>query len=265
MSSDPAPIPASGASASSTRGTLVVVVMKARHLLTASSSRWTKQSPYATVTLFREPAPAIADSPPVEEKKRKRTRTLDLASIVPADRAVALARHERAAEKRALKRAGSPGADKPLPATPEDTASLAGSVASGTSGGSIAADDGERDWHTRSLSTPPDRRGGQHPVWDAELRFPLSSVPSAPASPGSEGTPLAEPRLIALVEVWAQVGLGRKDRVLGSGRLDVGPALEKGMMDGKRAAISERTVLTRSQPGSPSRSAGTRAARSASS
>ena len=76
-----------------------------------------------------------------------------------------------------------------------------------------------------SRSTPIDRRGGQHPEWDYELRFPVYALPDDAA--GVRARPLR-------VECWEKVpGLTRKpDELLGVGSVDVADAIRKGEMDG---------------------------------
>ncbi|KAH8830004.1 C2 domain-containing protein [Flagelloscypha sp. PMI_526] len=64
--------------------------------------------------------------------------------------------------------------------------------------------------------TPVVRKGGQHPVWDAELRFPVFEVPHA-------GNRLMR------VEAWAQEG--HKDDCLGATIVDVSETLRIGQFD----------------------------------
>lgn len=92
-----------------------------------------------------------------------------------------------------------------------------------------------------ALSTRADERGGQHPEWDAELRFPIYSLP--PSGQAEE----AERRL--RVEVWAHVpGLTKKpDELLGEGSVDVEGAVKKGEMNRKSSlilALPDSSALT---------------------
>jgi hypothetical protein len=285
-------------------GTLVAVVLKARHLVTASSSRWTKQSPYVSLTLYTDHSSTDHDGHAINDvasitsatgtmrlrkkssattinnKDKDRRRKDSLASIPPTERALVIERRRTKsieAEKVKLKASsvpnllpppeddvlsvmsvlsGSPpSSPSPLsPASPTSPLSpLAGPMAC-TSATSLPATlngqgsnpylvtnadvdvDIEPEYDpTTSLSTPPDKRGGQHPVWDSELRFPITTNDTRDSSgahvPGSG-------RRMLNVEAWARVGLGRKDRPLGSAQIEVERAIQGGVKDGEASCPS---------------------------
>lgn len=197
-------------------GTLVVIVLKARHLLTASSSRWTKQSPYVCLTLYTASEPtavpedvtSIASNTTERTNVRKRSkdssreRRTSLVSVPPLERADTV---EKARAKLEKERAKSISQALLVP-TPELD----------------FKPEAEFD-HRAALCTPVDPRGGQHPSWDAELRFPLTVAED-------------DGRRKLNVEMWAKVGLGRRDKPLGSAQLDVEDAILKGAMDGMFAS-----------------------------
>jgi hypothetical protein len=213
-------------------GTLVVVVLKARHLVTASSSRWTKQSPYACLTLHTAPLPASPDAMSIMSsetgklRRRKgsgassRERRTSLGSIPPPERAATVDKLRTKMEKERAKTISR----TTLVATPEEDVLPP-----------VEVDVEEEFDHKAALCTPVDPRGGQHPVWDSELRFPLTEA-------------IVEGRRMVNIEIWAKVGLGRSDRLLGSARLDVEKAIAGGTMDGKCRvnACSESKLLKRS-------------------
>jgi hypothetical protein len=213
----PDPFTSSPTSTSKPLGTLVVVVLKARHLVTASSSRWTKQSPYACLTLHTAPLPASPDAMSIMSsetgklRRRKgssassRERRTSLGSIPPPERAATVDKLRMKMEKERAKTMSR----TTLVATPEDDVLPP-----------VEVDVEEEFDHKAALCTPVDPRGGQHPVWDAELRFPLTEA-------------IVEGRRMVNIEIWAKVGLGRSDRPLGSARLDVEKAIAGGTMDGK--------------------------------
>lgn len=157
-------------------GTLVVVVMRARHLPSNHVSRWNKQSPYAR---------------------------LILAGAAPSTTGGSLT-------------SGNISPDLPSSPTPKR--------ARKNSDRRTAAPEPPGDGEV-VLSTPVERRGGQHPEWDCELRFPVYALSDDAA--GMRARPLR-------VECWAKVsGLTRKpDELLGVGSVDVADAIRKGEMDG---------------------------------
>ncbi|KAI9457134.1 C2 domain-containing protein, partial [Russula earlei] len=64
--------------------------------------------------------------------------------------------------------------------------------------------------------TPVDPKGGQHPVWDAELRFPISKDPS-------------KSNRTITISVWSQEK--KDDELLGEGSLDITDTLKCGEFD----------------------------------
>jgi hypothetical protein len=293
-------------------GTLVAVVLKARHLVTASSSRWTKQSPYVSLTLYTDYSSSDHDdhetddvasinSPTstsigttrlrkkssataINNKDKDRKRKDSLASIPPTERALVIERRRTKsieAEKVRLKASSVPNLlpppeddvlsvmtvlsgsppSSPSPLSPVSPSSplspTAGSMActSVTSLPATLNGQGSSPYHitdadvdvdiepeydpTTSLSTPPDKRGGQHPVWDSELRFPITANDTRDTSGARAPGP---GRRMLNVEAWAQVGLGRKDRPLGSAQIEVERAIQGGVKDGKTSCPSSSWI-----------------------
>jgi len=65
--------------------------------------------------------------------------------------------------------------------------------------------------------TPPDPKGGQHPVWDAELRFPISKDAS-------------KNNRTLTISVFAEER--KEDELLGEGTIDITDTLKSGEFDG---------------------------------
>jgi Ca2+-dependent lipid-binding protein len=66
--------------------------------------------------------------------------------------------------------------------------------------------------------TPADRKGGQHPEWDAELRFPISRDPS-------------KSNRTLTISVFSKEK--KKDELLGEGTVDITDTLKSGEFDGE--------------------------------
>lgn len=65
--------------------------------------------------------------------------------------------------------------------------------------------------------TPPDPKGGQHPVWDAELRFPISKDAS-------------KNNRTLTISVFSEEK--KEDSLLGEGSVDITDTLKTGEFDG---------------------------------
>ena len=65
--------------------------------------------------------------------------------------------------------------------------------------------------------TPVDPKGGQHPVWDAELRFPISKDPS-------------KSNRTLTISVFSEEK--KEDELLGEGSVDITDTLKSGEFDG---------------------------------
>ena len=65
--------------------------------------------------------------------------------------------------------------------------------------------------------TPPDPKGGQHPVWDTELRFPISRDPS-------------KSNRTLTISVFSEEK--KDDELLGEGTVDISDTLKSGEFDG---------------------------------
>lgn len=72
--------------------------------------------------------------------------------------------------------------------------------------------------NNETKSTPVDVKGGQHPVWDAELRFPVMK---------DSATKFRELK----VSCWSKEP--RTDEKLGEGKIDIAETLKTGEFDGK--------------------------------
>jgi Ca2+-dependent lipid-binding protein len=70
--------------------------------------------------------------------------------------------------------------------------------------------------------TPVDKRAGQHPMWDAEIRFPIMKDKS-------------EKHRMLEVSCWADEP--RDDVLLGQAKLDISETLKTGEFDGESAHI----------------------------
>lgn len=68
-----------------------------------------------------------------------------------------------------------------------------------------------------SKQTPPDPKGGQHPVWDAELRFPISKDAS-------------KNNRTLTISVFSEEK--KEDELLGEGSVDITDTLKTGEFDG---------------------------------
>jgi Ca2+-dependent lipid-binding protein len=71
--------------------------------------------------------------------------------------------------------------------------------------------------------TPVDPKGGQHPVWDAELRFPISKDPS-------------KSNRTLTVSVFSEEK--KDDSFLGEGTVDITNTLKTGEFDGTSPFLS---------------------------
>jgi Ca2+-dependent lipid-binding protein len=69
----------------------------------------------------------------------------------------------------------------------------------------------------KKKSTPVDKKGGQHPLWDAEIRYSISK----------EG---GEKNRVLEVSCWASEP--KVDEVLGTGKVDITETLKTGEFDG---------------------------------
>ena len=82
--------------------------------------------------------------------------------------------------------------------------------------------------------TPVDPKGGQHPVWDAELRFPISKDPST-----SNRT--------LTVSVFSEEK--KDDELLGEGTVDISETLKTGEFDGASTPFSSHVAVVGSTSG----------------
>ena len=85
--------------------------------------------------------------------------------------------------------------------------------------------------------TKVDVKGGQHPVWDDELRFPVMKTATGK---------------FRQLEVTCFAKESKSDDSLGSGTLDITETLKTGEFDGALLAVHPRHPLTTQQTGSPS-------------
>ena len=85
--------------------------------------------------------------------------------------------------------------------------------------------------------TKVDVKGGQHPVWDDELRFPVMKTATGK---------------FRQLEVTCFAKESKSDDSLGSGTLDITETLKTGEFDGALLAKHPRHPLTTQQTGSPS-------------
>jgi Ca2+-dependent lipid-binding protein len=80
--------------------------------------------------------------------------------------------------------------------------------------------------------TKPEPKGGQHPVWDEEFRFPVL------ADPGKD-------KVNRKLEVSCWKDESRsEDKLLGKGIVDIESTLKTGEFDGKRLIVLARSMLT---------------------
>ena len=80
--------------------------------------------------------------------------------------------------------------------------------------------------------TPPDPKGGQHPVWDAEFRFPISKDASK------------SNRTLA-ISVFSEEK--KEDELLGEGSVDVTDTLKSGEFDGAPVSLFSYYGFTHSK------------------
>ena len=75
--------------------------------------------------------------------------------------------------------------------------------------------------------TPVDPKGGQHPVWDVELRFPISRDPS-------------KSNRTLIISVFSEEK--KDDELLGEGTIDITDTLKSGEFDGAPTFLSRKLL-----------------------
>jgi len=80
--------------------------------------------------------------------------------------------------------------------------------------------------------TPVDPKGGQHPVWDAEIRFPISKE-------------LSKNNRTLNVSVFSEEK--KEDELLGEAALDITDTLKSGEFDGAPTTLSSKAVVGSTQ------------------